>query len=426
MILKLEVLKDPGFREPTVIGERGGTIGRSESCDLCLPDGYVSNSHARITFRDGSFLIEDTSSNGICRNSPTNRLAKGQVYQLASGDLLLIDPYEIRVSIETGFEERAPIGDGALEDSAVLDPLNYLGGDSARRKPRGRRLEDLPPPELQNDPFRPPDVIPPAPQSKLIPDDWQDQTGSGAKSRSEPPPPPPPPPPAQATLDPTPFRQPRPGHVDDRPSRRAAGELSEVLKGAGLPPDLVTAELAQDFGRIIRIIVDGVMQVLKARQELKDSFRMSQTKIQSTGNNPLKFSANLDDALQRLFVRNRAYLEPVAAFQDAFDDLVNHQMAMLEGMRVAYEAMLKSFSPEVLQAEFDKQAKAGILSGPAKLRYWDQYKTRFDDIVRDADSFQNLFGEEFANAYDEQLDRLKASRRSAPLPDGPGSGRSRR
>ena len=58
------------------------------------------------------------------------------------------------------------------------------------------------------------------------------------------------------------------------------------------------------------------------------------THFRPADNNPLKFSANVDDALHNLLVkRNAAYLAPVEAFADAFEDLRNHQIAMLAGMR---------------------------------------------------------------------------------------------
>ena len=57
---------------------------------------------------------------------------------------------------------------------------------------------------------------------------------------------------------------------------------------------------------------------------------MRLTQFRAADNNPLKFSANVDDALHNLLVkRNAAYLEPVEAFEDAFDDLRDHQIAML-------------------------------------------------------------------------------------------------
>jgi type VI secretion system FHA domain protein len=111
--------------------------------------------------------------------------------------------------------------------------------------------------------------------------------------------------------------------------------------------------------------------------------------------------------------RNAAYLGPVEAFEDAFDDVRNHQMAMLAGVRVAFESMLAEFDPDRLQEEFDRRLKTGaLLSVPAKLRYWDLYREKIRDMVRDADaSFRELFGNEFASAYEEQLKRLKAEDR---------------
>ena len=98
------------------------------------------------------------------------------------------------------------------------------------------------------------------------------------------------------------------------------------------------------------------MDVLQARQRIKEEFRMRQTVFRPADNNPLKFSANVDDALHNLLVkRNAAYLGPVEAFADAFEDLRDHQLAMLAGMRVAFEAMLAEFDPDRLQEEFDRQ-----------------------------------------------------------------------
>jgi len=112
--------------------------------------------------------------------------------------------------------------------------------------------------------------------------------------------------------------------------------------------------------------------------------------------------------------RNAAYLGPVEAFEDAFQDVRNHQMAMLAGVRVAYEAMLAEFEPARLQEKFDRQLKTGsFLSGPAKMKYWELYGNKFHDMVKDADSsFRKLFGDEFAKAYEEQLVRLKTLNRA--------------
>jgi len=187
-----------------------------------------------------------------------------------------------------------------------------------------------------------------------------------------------------------------------------------VLAGAGITGVTVTPEIARDFGRVLEVVVAGLMEVLQARQRIKDEFRLRVTSFKPTQNNPLKFSANVEDALHNLLVkRNPAYLGTVDAFEDAFDDVRNHQMAMLEGVRVAFEAMLKSFEPDVLQQEFDRHGKGSMISMAAKAKYWDQYRAKFSDMVSDADAcFRELFGHEFAKAYEAQLERLKSQGRS--------------
>ena len=82
-----------------------------------------------------------------------------------------------------------------------------------------------------------------------------------------------------------------------------------MLAGAGLDPANVTPELARNFGQILRVVVSGVMDVMRSRQQIKDEFRMRMTRFRPAENNPLKFSANVDDALHNLLVkRNPAYL----------------------------------------------------------------------------------------------------------------------
>lgn len=192
-------------------------------------------------------------------------------------------------------------------------------------------------------------------------------------------------------------------------------DFGAFLQGVGLQGVDVSPELARDFGQVLRVVIEGLMEILRARERIKDEFRMRVTTFKAADNNPLKFSANVEDALHNLLVkRNAAYLGPVQAFEDAFRDVRNHQMAMLAGVRLAYEAMLGEFDPERLQEQFDRQLKRGSLLGArARSRYWDLYVDRFRDRVRDADAcFRQLFGDEFAKAYEEQLEKLRALARA--------------
>lgn len=464
MILTLEVTGPlegaPKTELRKTFQSTGGTIGRLPDNDWVLPDPYVSSRHARIRFQNGTFLIEDTSTNGVFINSPDNRLTRGQLYTLKSGDRIFIEPYEIKASIATGVltsadpfgiddpfrplrpadaprrgQEIAPLRDDL--HGGDVDPLSLLGFAEQKTPPSVPKAADLASKSVLSDDYKPPIVradvpsAPPAPSPSLIPDDYDPLSGTGghstasksSRAAADPSPKVPPPrgpePPVAASQRPQPSRpvpapEPQVAQVD-APRRDIEGALAAVLAGAGLEGAVVTQELARQFGDILRIVVSGVMDVLQARQRIKDEFRMRMTTFKPRQNNPLKFSANVEDALHNLLVkRNPAYLEPVEAFEDAFDDIRNHQMAMLAGVRVAFDAMLAEFNPDRLQSEFDRLGKGSLV--PGKLRYWDLYRDKFSDMVSDADtSFRELFGQEFAKAYEEQLERLKAQGRPRNL-----------
>jgi type VI secretion system FHA domain protein len=208
-------------------------------------------------------------------------------------------------------------------------------------------------------------------------------------------------------------RQPdRQGWPATRAGSIVGTELAELLRGAGLSEQDLSPQMMQDLGKVLRVVVEGVMDVLRARAEIKSQFRLPLTRIQSADNNPLKHSPNVESALHTLLVqKNPGFLSAVQAFEDAFADIRNHQMAMLEGVRVAFESMLQSFDPKELEKGFERAAKRGF--GSAKSKYWDLYMDRFAQLSGDADdTFRRLFGDVFGEAYEKQLERLKTLARN--------------
>jgi type VI secretion system FHA domain protein len=424
MILTLEVTGPQasalGAARRKVFGVEGGSIGRLSDNDWVLADPYVSGRHAIIRFIDGAFFIEDTSRNGVFVNSPDERIVRGRPHPIKSGDRILIDPYEIEAQVSA--DSRPPVGVRPSVDSLIpsedpfpdsahaavpADPLDALGLHSDKPRPIAPSG-----PELQSGSplwshYTPPSVEPSeqAQPRELIPPNWLDSGPSipaAVDNRR-------PPASVPAASGSQPKSEPVARHAPPPPNDSA---LAAFMQAAGLKDSAIAPEAARDLGAIFRVVVSGVMDVLKARQQTKDQFNLGMTTFKRTDNNPLKFSADVDDALHNLFVKrqNTTYLGPVEAFEDAFDDMRNHQIAMLVGVRVAFEAMLSEFHPDHLQEQFDRQVKKGALvSMPARLRYWELYREWIHDMVRDADtSFRELFGEEFARAYEEQLRRLKA------------------
>lgn len=420
MVLTLEVIGEQagnlGGASRKVFNSIGGTIGRLPDNDWVFADPYVSGRHALIRFVQGKYFIEDTSTNGVFVNSPENRLARDQSHQLKNGDVIFIDAYRIRVVLE--------------QDAKVNkdDPFALL----KKRDGKAREARD----ETQAMPARPKAKV----KAKALPQPEEDRTASlmigraddaddedggtqwmpltdMSREASSPAPP-------VKAQESAPARDVRSSSrsaaQDERraPARSATdsgsdASLEALLAAAGIEGLAPTPQAAQTLGEVLRIAVGGVMDALRARERMKDELRMRRTTFKALDNNPLKVSVNEDDALHNLFVkRNAAYLEPAEAFEEALCDVRDHQSALVSAMRIAYETMLAQFDPDRLQEEFDRRAKIGSIIGvPAKLRYWDLYRDRFGEMLKEGDaSFRKLFGDDFAKAYEEQLERLRGER----------------
>ncbi|CAM5335009.1 hypothetical protein RLIN73S_02205 [Rhodanobacter lindaniclasticus] len=69
-----------------------------------------------------------------------------------------------------------------------------------------------------------------------------------------------------------------------------------------------------------------------------------------------------------------------AAFEDAFDDIRRHQMAMLAGVRAAFESLLVHFNPDRFERRptaLERSAFAG------KGKYWERYREHFEGLNKD-------------------------------------------
>jgi predicted component of type VI protein secretion system len=211
------------------------------------------------------------------------------------------------------------------------------------------------------------------------------------------------------------------GTVD--PLAALAGTVAPP-EGSKSPADLTRVSAAQgarpapaappDFEAIVRLAVQGLVTVLRSRAEVKNSFRLPTTSVKAVENNPLKFSQNAEDAFDNLFVKsNPGYLGPVDAFREGFDDVAFHQSAMLAGIRAAFSAMLAKLHPEKLEELYERKLKRTAMLGLGnKAKYWEMYRAQFEEIDRDREAhFQLLFGEEFALAYNEHLQKLIADAR---------------
>ena len=80
--------------------------------------------------------------------------------------------------------------------------------------------------------------------------------------------------------------------------------------------------------------------------------------------------------------------------------------------RAAFEGLLERFDPRNLQKEFDRDLRrSALLQSFNKGKYWDLLTGLYEEINKDIDAnFSRLFGDEFARAYEEQMERLGRGR----------------
>ncbi len=460
MLLTLSVISAQGATLGSaayrVFDAQGGTIGRLDANDWVLPDPekFVSSHHARIRCHNNVFYLQDLSTNGTFLNSTDTPVSKSDLTALGDGDRILIGDYEILVQLIDDGSAPAPapvpapvqpspaawsaapatplLADAATPETS--DPLLLLGGSAppAVAAPRAPASAPEPPVRAPAPPASPLATPARPPTASGIPDDWQ-LTGFNIPSSARPAPvrpdlgepvpmppaprPPPAPPPSSpaSTLPASAPRMPTPPAPAFRGAPGTGDDRIAALFGAlGVDPERVSPETFAELGEILRIVVEGMIEVLQSRTEVKNNFRVPMTTMRPVENNPLKFSLNVDDAIHNLFVkRNPGYLQPVDAFREGFRDVAFHQVAMLSGIRTAFNSLLGRFDPEGLAETYERKLKRTMLLGVvSRLKYWDLYCEQFEEYDRDAEAtFQNLFGEDFAKAYFQQLQQLATTSR---------------
>ena len=412
-------------------------IGRSSDNDWVLPDPerLVSSQHCVIQYKDGRYYLTDNSTNGVELVKAGIRMRRGNSEPWQDGELIRIGDYEIQARIDfnvQAIDSQPFAGDSPNSFEALMGAVASQPAPTPMIAPQFQgasameTLPDLfdflsptavPPPTVadhvpseQHD-FRPPaPVAVPAPekplvQGSVIPEDWDlfsDAPAPVVNAAPAPAPILPPPPVVEPVALPVANAEPPPDL------------LQAFLRGAGL--DQLRLDKAdacaqmESIGRSYRLMVEGLIDVLRARASLKGEFRMQQTMIRPAENNPLKFAPNADEALLLLLRHgNQAFMAPDLAVRDSFDDLRAHQLAVMAGVEAAIKHLLTRFEPAQLEERMGKPGGlSSLFNGSRQAQYWQQFTELYSNISREAqDDFQDLFGREFSRAYEEHSARQR-------------------
>lgn len=335
----------------------GATLGRSPENTFHLPDPhkYISRKHAIITYEgeDGLYYLTDKSVDGTFILNRDVHVHHDKV-RLADGDRLKIGDYELVVSIVSSTPKPN------RKTSKDFNPIELLKNDRAGHSPEGTQ-NPLPNKKQKSEQT----------SGEQVPDDSKT--------------------PKQSLQD-------------------TCRELPDVFfEAAGIAD--TSAFHSEEFPELLRIVgaafrelSDGLITILRGRQELKKQFRVTVTILETSKNNPFKFARNVDEALKLLLTKNHhGFVDASEAAREAFTDIVHHQLAMTAGIQTALIRLLKRFDPQ----QFTKQFEENGVVFQKKSKCWDAYNQAYSAIAEE--SLETFLGEDLARGYEEQILKLRST-----------------
>lgn len=413
-------------------------IGRGDDADWTLndPDMFVSRQHCILTEKDGQLLATDASSGGLFIDNAANPVGTGNAVVIEPGMRLRMGDVVLRVESDAApVSEPAPSGQtgrmvfdfGSKPDeppsepierpASLPDPFGLSGGGrnyERRRDPkpskpldqdddfaldlRKQTLAAEAPPHRSGgyfDSSSPAAATPADPTPAATPDLFADWVAPSDE------------PPVEAEPQPE-SRQPQPDAAPVSAAPRPAdGDLRDaLLRGMGLDPAQFAGDpqqQAERIGQSMRLLVEGVMQLLRTRAQAKQKARVAQTIIASADVNPLKFLASPEEVMASFIEpRGRGYLGPDDALREAFRDLTDHELRTWSALQTALRRMIDRFDPEGIEAAMENVGVLeNLIAGGRSAKLWRLYQERYRDIARSAeDQFLGEVGADFRDAYE--------------------------
>lgn len=429
MTLTLRIRQESGLpvgQAERMLGHGRLVLGRGAESDWVLTDPArtISKRHCVIEDSELGYEITDLSTNGVFLNDDEEPVGVGNSRRLRHGDRIRLGPYSF--SVEVSADERpaslepTPLGLSGSFDSVTelfregaAPGAGELFAEGPTLKPLRRRDPDQGPPideffSPQPGMFADTGASPSQPQGSATslfgtPEEWAKAAEAMISPMPSPPAPAPAPPPSRPPSSPA-------------PPENAAAPASEVVAafcaGAGLDPSVLAggspAQTMNQAGEVLRIAIAGLMAVLNVRRTVKNEFRLSATEFRPVENNPLKFSVDVDSAMQMLLGEpQRGFLPAKEAVGEAVDDLRMHEIAILAGVQAAWLNLLQRFDPRELSQRLQDDSALANLLGSKKARCWDAFVTLYGSIAGNAGdewqrTFQNIFGAAYERSMEQQ------------------------
>ncbi|ELY1985711.1 type VI secretion system-associated FHA domain protein TagH [Vibrio harveyi] len=354
------------------------SFGRSEQCDWTLPDPerVISSKHGELIKFGEKYLIKDLSTNGTFVNNAVTPVGQGNELALNHGDVVALGDYQIQVSLEERIIDDSNIVHNTINELAVGDVDRNLTHDEFGLN-AADLLRDSAPSEFQLD--------------IGLMDDFLEAQEPSVEEVSP-----------HAS---TPISAQKPLVKNERKNQQA------FVRGLGINPNMVPDENSEQWfeqlGQSFSLMLLGLMETLHNRAEFKQNNRLNHTAFRKSENNPLKFSANLEDAIHNLYNRNTAsFMRADIAIKEAFVDIENHEKALMKGVEGTVSSVMSLVEPSSIYS--DAMSSDSFFNKIIPARKYAQSWKKFegihyqltDEIINKESPF---YLEDFAKHYENAL-----------------------
>lgn len=406
--------------EATKTVEQELTFGRSDQCDWHLPDPekVISGQHGKVVKEADGFYVYDYSTNGLFINYSVSPLGKENKHLLSDGDVLSIGDFQIEAKLSNQLQKQSSHQSAAAFSQPNPSVENYnqnndVANSSLNNEFTNGMDEAMIAPSFQQPQAPISEPVSSSPLSQPIPEDWDEIAfmGSSNEVASENSQhlasPPVTEPPVQVQQKPAQPRATQPAKAPKPVTSNGDSPLvAAFLEGLGVNSELAN-ELNDErvwaqMGESLRHFLVGSMDLIRQRSLLKNQLKLNHTTFQVEQNNPLKFSATLDDAIQNLFIRkSSSYLQANKAVQESFIDTKAHEKGLLAGATGALSGALEQLSPDGIKQQVrNKESILNYLPTYSDSSSWDIYQKLHAEIIEDVETKGVLaLSEEFLRAY---------------------------
>ncbi|HGY9578775.1 type VI secretion system-associated FHA domain protein TagH [Vibrio harveyi] len=354
------------------------SFGRSEQCDWALPDPerVISSKHGELIKFGEKYLIKDLSTNGTFVNNAVTPVGQGNELALNHGDVVALGDYQIQVSLEERIIDDSNRVHNTINELAVGDVDRNLTHDEFGLN-AADLLRDSAPSEFQLD--------------IGLMDDFLEAQEPSVEEVSP-----------HAS---SPISAQKPLVKNESKNQQA------FVRGLGINPNMVPDENSEQWfeqlGQSFSLMLLGLMETLHNRAEFKQNNRLNHTAFRKSENNPLKFSANLEDAIHNLYNRNTAsFMRADIAIKEAFVDIENHEKALMKGVEGTVSSVMSLVEPSSIYS--DAMSSDSFFNKIIPARKYAQSWKKFegihyqltDEIINKESPF---YLEDFAKHYENAL-----------------------